>query len=204
MTRRGWTCVALISLLVGAAINATLVWWSHRPAEGEFTCFFLSEDARPRWFFGVSDEFARTQVFFYLPDPRTLYQWDTDRFDADLQLPAWSSLNNPSRDESAAYEEYFTEVGAGWPFVCVVSLYERSRPTEPDDERQQRILAWQMAANTVIITCMILFGFVVVRTPVLIRRLCRAKSGQCTTCGYDLSGTPSGTCSECGRTADSG
>lgn len=202
MTRRGWICVVFVPLFVGAAINVTLVWWSHRPAQGNFMYFFLSEDPRPQWLFAVSNEFARTQVVFYKLEPSTLYNWDSDRVDAELRLPEWSSLNDPSRDESAAYEEYFTEVGAGWPFICFVSLYERSRSAELGYQRQQRVLAWQMLANTGIITCMVLCSLVALCTSARVRSFRRARNGQCPACGYDLSGTSRGTCPECGRSPD--
>jgi len=108
----------------------------------------------------------------------------------------------------------------GWPWRCAevwhhgfpLDGFHRMRPGDPRLRsfprwRLQSIAVGALAANagffTALAACAILAGHVLRRMYVRHKQRRAARAGRCVRCGYDLRGSPTAVCSECGMPSTS-
>jgi hypothetical protein len=119
----------------------------------------------------------------------------------DPRLPGWArplSLPAHSAEESAIDSTW----SVGWPFRCVrVSHLHRFDPESAalrsSNVSGPEVLWFGLAADVCLFT---LIALLVLQLPRAIRYTRRTRRGTCRACGYELRGSPTERCPECGST----
>lgn len=120
--------------------------------------------------------------------PRTL---------SGLRAPIWVTNNNAAA---------FREIAVGWPFRCLLvrGRAARAGPFSWKDLRAtvREAPGWSINLSLTSLSIATFGGpvFALLLIPRVIRHYRRRRAGDCPTCGYDLTGTPTSNpvCPECG------
>jgi len=159
-------------------------------------------------------------VGWYTDEDGSVIEYVVSDEDEQRYLQHFSIRLRASAARRPKQEVYYDVAQIGWPWRCTEVWHHgfpldglhRMRPGDPRLRsfprwRLQSIAVGALAANagffTGLAACATLAGRVLRRTYVRHKQRRAARAGRCVRCGYDLRGSPTAVCSECGMPSTS-
>lgn len=200
-------------LLLGAIVNVAVAWGFALWGDYRFDPQQIySHFDRPRWMYSLNYGVGRTHVSF-VPDNGN---WGGGTLQPSAAtLPYWSEARSPPANETLVdpgmpwyYEDAFgwpmrstygvlcTRKGRKWEAVKGLEVLRRNDASPlPFRLLPLQPITRGFAINTLFYAVILWLLFA---APLALRRRRRIKRGQCPACAYDLRGSDSPKCPECG------
>lgn len=146
-------------------------------------------------------------IGWFIQESGDVLRFSANVRELDTMSPLWKTYRKVACARGARQRTRYWQHYRGFPFLCV-SYFEspfgpygfNSNVPQADLEVYPRLkfdaVLWGGLVGDLLIWSS--FSFVVISIPRWIRHRSRRRKGLCVNCGYDLRGTTSGVCSECG------